>query len=79
VNRASFAAAVDELRLDEHAYRLFSEADEAYSLTAESDGWHVFYAERGIRTNEVTYPSEDLALEDLFARLAKDPLTRRRS
>lgn len=60
----------------------------AYSLTGglqedqyclEQDGgdqWVVYFVERGIRSDERTFPSEDLACWDLFTRLLADPTTR---
>ena len=77
MNGVAFGSAIEELHVDERAYRLGAEADEAYCSTLESDGWHVFYAERGSRGDERVHPTEDKALEDLFARLDHDPLSRR--
>lgn len=61
-----------------YTYDLFwtGTQSEVYSMTRESDGWHVFYAERGIRSGERVYASEADACDDLLIRVATDPLTR---
>ena len=45
--------------------------DEAYVLDRDGTGWVVFYAERGLRTEERRYPSEDEACRDLYTRATR--------
>lgn len=52
------------------------EGDEAHVITHEEDGWHVFYSERGLRTAERVFATEDKACDEVLLRIARDPLTR---
>jgi len=49
---------------------------ERYVLEPTDDGWRVFYSERGLRTNERTYRTEDSACQYLLELLLEDPTTR---
>jgi hypothetical protein len=50
--------------------------DECLCLERGIDGWVVFYAERGLRSNERHFDSEDAACRYLVDRLRRDPTTR---
>ena len=45
-------------------------------ITHEKDGWRAFYSERGLRTSERVFPTEDRACDEILLRIARDPLTR---
>lgn len=51
-------------------------SDETYCLTKENDGWHVFYSERGTRTNERVFETECAASDAVLQDIASDPLSR---
>jgi hypothetical protein len=46
--------------------------DECLCLEPVIDGWSVFYAERGVRTGERTFDTEDEACDFMVARLLAD-------
>ena len=69
---------LDAQDIDPRAYSLDGCApSEAYVLERRSDGWSVFYAERGLRTAEARFDSEDAACAHLLELLLRDPSTRR--
>jgi hypothetical protein len=61
------------------AYDLFGQpCEECLRLERGVDGWVVYYAERGLRTNERHFNTEDDACQYLEGRLLRDPTNRRR-
>ena len=50
---------------------------ETYVLERRPDGWLVYYSERGVRTAETRFESEDEACGHLLELLLRDPTTRR--
>ncbi|GEN78515.1 hypothetical protein AFE02nite_02490 [Actinotalea fermentans] len=73
----------DELELDMRrlnlptfAYSLGSDRDEAYCLTHEADGWHVYYSERGNRNSEEVFSTEAAACARLRERVLSDGAVR---
>jgi hypothetical protein len=52
---------------------------ERYVLGQASDGWEVYYSERGERTDLVHFDTEDEACDHLLMRLLRDPTTRERA
>jgi hypothetical protein len=79
MHRARLERILDGFGVRPNAYDLISgRRDEAYTMIDESDGWHVFYSERGGRNEERTFPSEEEAALDLLERIARDPTTRAR-
>ena len=70
---------LDAENVSTDAYRLHGErADEALVLEEGRDAWAVYYAERGLRSGERTFESEDEACHFMLDRLLRDPSTRRR-
>lgn len=53
--------------LDEYGIR-----DERINLVRESDGWHVFYEERGVREWDSVFPEEESACDFIAQRLMKN-------
>ena len=53
--------------------------EECLRLERATDGWVVYYAERGLRTNERFFSTEAEACSYLAERLLRDPTTRRRT
>lgn len=51
-------------------------ADEQYVLATETGGWTVYYAERGLRSGERNFDTEDEACTFLFEILLRDGTTR---
>jgi hypothetical protein len=54
------------------AYSIGRDANEAYCLVRELDGWHVYYSERGNRNSERVHAAESVACQDLLERLLRD-------
>jgi hypothetical protein len=50
--------------------------DETYCLTHESDGWHIFFSERGTRVEERVFAAEWQATDAFMIQIAADPQTR---
>jgi hypothetical protein len=78
VNREMLAVLLIQFEIRPYAYDLYwrGTESEVYAIAHEQDGWHVFYAERGIRTGERVHAAEADACDDLLMRIGKDPLTR---
>jgi hypothetical protein len=51
--------------------------DERYVLQRQGDSWVVYYSERGLRSHETSFRSEDEACAYLYERLQRDPTTKR--
>ncbi len=45
---------------------------EVHALRQDPDGWHVFYAERGLRSGEAVFADESEACLELLRRLSRD-------
>ena len=54
------------------AFSIGHDSNEAHCLIQESDGWHVFYSERGHRNSEQVFSAESDAAEELTRRLLAD-------
>ena len=66
-----------ELRLQgtgvpDSVYSVGRERNETYCLVEESDGWHVFYSERGNRNSERVFVSEAVARDELVRLVTND-------
>jgi hypothetical protein len=58
------------------AYDLSGQAkNETYVLRRDTDGWSVFYSERGLETSLRKFATETEACEYLLAQLQGDPTT----
>lgn len=53
-------------------YSLGQDANEAYCVVRDPDGWSVYYSERGNRTDPRMHASEDRACLDLIARVLSE-------
>lgn len=53
-------------------------APETYVLEVAEGGWNVYYSERGDRTGNIFFATEDEACSHLFDLLIRDPTTRSR-
>lgn len=70
MNTAELREELRRLGVPEDAYGLDDDYhDECYVLDATGSEWVVFYAERGLRTEERRFPSESDACADLLHRL----------
>ena len=65
-------AELDELSVPAIAYSIGRDLNEAYCLTQEVDGWHVFYSERGNRNAERIFSAQADAEAELKRRLLSD-------
>ena len=80
MDRNALKELLDRENVDPRSYAMdSSNPDEQYSLEQTSEGWTVYYAERGLRRGEQTYDNEADACRDLLERVLKDSTTRRRS
>ena len=79
MNRRTLRRRLLDLGVREDSYDLSGtgNVDEAYVLIEEINGWHVFYSERGLRTGEMNFKSEERACEELEHRLTSDPTSQR--
>jgi hypothetical protein len=70
---------LDAEGIDPDRYSLSaSNAGEQLCLEKVGNEWAVYYAERGLRTNEHRFSSEDEACQDFLHRALRDPSMRRR-
>jgi hypothetical protein len=77
MNREALRAELEEKRVDPRSYSLDGEpVDEAYVLEPRPGSFAVFYAERGLRTGEKVFASEDEACRYLLTLLLQDRTTR---
>ncbi len=69
-----------ELLAAEHvrgdAYSLDGDRDESMCLEPVTGGWAIYYSERGLRSGERLFETEDEACQFLDARLLTDPSNR---
>ena len=78
------SAAFDRECIDPRCYSFSSDGNgEVHRIEATRDSignkWHVYYAERGLRSEEVIFRSEAEACELVYKRIMRDPSTRLRS
>lgn len=68
-------AALYEANIDDQYVSLTGEVkDEALILERKvGKGWCVYFSERGLRTGEHFYPTEEEACNFIFDRLSRDP------
>ncbi|MDB4872929.1 MAG: hypothetical protein JWL97_3933 [Gemmatimonadales bacterium] len=77
MNRSSLKQLLDAEHVHPQSYDLDGGLpNERYCLEERASGWSVYYSERGSRTGERTFPSEDEACRDLLDRLLRDTTTR---
>jgi len=77
VNRQSLTALLTAEHVRADAYSIDgSVKDEALCLVAGAGGWFVFYSERGLRSGERKFETEDDACDFLARRLLADPSNR---
>lgn len=79
MDRRTLRDLLDKEGIDRLAYDLDGRAeDDTYVLESSEGGWAVFFSERGLRTTETRFDTEDEACGHLFALLLRDRTTRRR-
>jgi hypothetical protein len=79
MNREELRQRLDAEGIRKDAYDLGgTPCEECLRLERVVDGWVVYYAERGLRTNERYFNSESEACSYLADRLIRDPTTRQR-
>jgi hypothetical protein len=77
VNRNSLRGVLQTEQVREYAYSIDGTLqDESMCLEAVPGGWAVFYAERGLRSGERVFGTEDEACQFLAGRLLADPSNR---
>jgi len=76
VDRVQLDRALHSLHIAPTTYSLAAPSHEAYCMSEEPDGWHVFYSERGLRTGDRVFSSEASACDALLEMITSDPLTR---
>ncbi len=78
MNRTDLRRALASANVSAHAYGLEGPCqEESYCLEKIEDAWHVYYAERGLRTGERVFSAEGEACDYLLGVLLRDPTTRR--
>lgn len=79
MNWKTLDAVLRRFGVDPRCYDLEGRAgDDAVVMSHETDGWHVYFAERGLRRDETLHPSEAEAADDVLDRVSRDPLMRER-
>ena len=79
MNRTGLQALLQAENVAEDQYELDGQfCDECLCLEELNGSWHVYYAERGLRSGERAFESEDDACQFMARRLLADPSTRRR-
>lgn len=79
MNRASLRALLEAEGVAGDQYDLEGDfCDECLRLEQVNGVWHVYYAERGLRTGERQFETEDDACQFMAQRLLADPSTRAR-
>ena len=63
---------LQRLGVPDSVYTVAREKNETYCLVEESDGWHVFYSERGNRNSERVFVSEAAASDELVRLVTND-------
>ena len=83
MDRSSLREFLDRERIDPRAYGLegvaglpIEDREERYFLEKVPSGWSVYYWERGLRTGEESFDSEDEACRYLLDLLLHDSTTR---
>jgi hypothetical protein len=83
MDRSSLREFLDRERIDPRAYGLNDPAglpvedrEERYFLEETPSGWSVYYWERGLRSGEQSFDSEDEACRHLLDLLLRDSTTR---
>jgi hypothetical protein len=80
MNLVELKAELDRAGVDPEAYSLEGRhLHESYVLERGVGGWFIYYSERGKRTDEQFFGTEDAACRYLFEWVITDPSTRRRS
>jgi len=79
IDREALKALLDAENVDPSAYSLEGGMPlEAYVLERRPSDWAVYYSERGIRSGEVTFETEDGACAHLLDLVLRDSTTRRK-
>ncbi len=77
MNRNSLRDLLQTEHVRDDAYSLDGTLqDESMCLEAVTGGWAVFYSERGLRSGERVFETEDEACQFLAGRLLADPSNR---
>jgi len=76
MNRRSLRVLLEAEHVREDAYSLEGDHDESMCLEPVAGGWAVYYSERGLRSGERRFETEDEACQFLAARLLADPSNR---
>jgi hypothetical protein len=80
MDRHELTTALEKIHVDPSAYSLDGGLPvEKYCLEDRPGEWAVYCSERGLRSGERVFASEDAAMRYLFELLRDDPTTRARS
>jgi len=85
MDRSSLREFLNRERIDPRAYGLegaaglpIEDREERYFLEKVQSGWSLYYWERGLRSGETSFRSEDEACRHLLDLLLRDSTTRMR-
>jgi hypothetical protein len=85
MNRSSLPEFLDREQIDPRSYGLdgasglpIQDREERYFLEEGPSGWSVYYWERGLRSGEQSFDTEDEACQHLLDLLLRDRTTRMR-
>lgn len=77
MNVNQLECALQALGVPADAYSIGRERDESYCLVRDDENWSVFFSERGKRSSEQTFASEEEACRELMNRLMHDHVVQR--
>ncbi|HEY9263708.1 MAG TPA: hypothetical protein VIP82_02835 [Microbacterium sp.] len=66
------ASRFKQLGVPHSVFSIGADENERYCLVEESDGWHVYYSERGRRNNERVFAEESEAAAELWRVVTND-------
>jgi hypothetical protein len=76
MNRQSLVDLLNAEHVRDDAYSLSGDRGESMCLEPVAGGWAVYYSERGLRSGERLFETEDEACQFLASRLLADPSNR---
>jgi hypothetical protein len=71
VDRVTLQAALASIGVPPDSYCLHGDSDEALCLDENHGRWSVYYSERGCRTDEQVFATEDAACDTFLIRIRK--------
>ena len=78
MNRDQLRVALEQAGVPPRWYTIGGDRNESTCLVGDGAVWTVFYSEKGQRSDERSFPSEDLACRYVYAQMIRDTEQHRR-